>query len=399
MRKDKIKTACVRVDGPEKTMDQRGVAYYVTPINPLPIKCSYCTFPDLDFVPSPYLLAKGISAPTETTIAAFGNFLVRERVRQILELAVPGACTFHPTADAKSKKTAPWWLVVPKQTFATPVPKAPPPFCPKCHEPMHWPRHQGEVWRKMTQFNSAGVDVFKTLDWQSRGVDEQIAEDGVAPPPPWTRLRLERDLYFSVRLEQLLKRAKVRGQLRRDILFDDIKPSPDDGVWVEEKLKLLTEQGLVDAPKTVGKSSAKRRWFKQFLKLNAAKGIKNVDFATVETKHKLVLPQDYKDFISKVGAKSFENVNGLEETLTEVLPPRKLDFKILRRGKNPEFVGEAAEVDGVLFATTDFGDSFVFDVSVKNSDYPVYWYKHEESLLEPYAPNFAECIKRFTQHN
>ena len=81
-----------------------------------------------------------------------------------------------------------------------------------------------------------------------------------------------------------------------------------------------------------------------------------------------------------------------------MLLPKKVDFKMFRRGKMPEFVGEAAEVDGVLFATTDFGDSFVFDVSVKNSDYPVYWYKHEESLLEPYAPNFAECIKRFTQH-
>jgi hypothetical protein len=50
-------------------------------------------------------------------------------------------------------------------------------------------------------------------------------------------------------------------------------------------------------------------------------------------------------------------------------------------------------------ATTDFGDSFVFDVSVKNNDYPVYWYKHEESLLEPYAANFAECSKRFTERS
>jgi hypothetical protein len=393
MRENRIKTVCVRMAGPEKRMDQRGAAIYVTPINPLPIKCSYCTFPDLDFVARPYLLAKGISVPTEATIAMFGNFLVRERLRRILELAVPGACTFHPTADAKSKKPAPWWLAVPKQALAAPVPKAPPPFCPKCHEPMSWPRHQGEVWRKMTGFNSAGVDVFKTVDWRGG-----IGEDGV-PPPPWTRLRLERDLYVSVRLEQLLKRAKVKGQLRGGILFDDVKPTEEDGAWIEDKFKLLTEYGLVDAPKTVGKSSATRRWFKQFLKRNAAKPGKSIDFATIETKQKLILPQDYKDFISKVGAKSFENVNDMEETLTDVLPPQKVDFKILRRGKMPEFVGEAAKVDGVLFATADFGDSFVFDVSVKNSDYPVYWYKHEESLLEPYAANFAECIKRFTQHN
>ena len=47
----------------------------------------------------------------------------------------------------------------------------------------------------------------------------------------------------------------------------------------------------------------------------------------------------------------------------------------------------------VLFATTVFGDSLALDVSVKSSDYPVYWYDHEESLLQAYAPNFAECIK------
>ena len=81
---------------------------------------------------------------------------------------------------------------------------------PQCREPKDWPRHQGEVWQAMTGYDSGGIDVFKTLDWQSAGTEE----DDYAPPP-WTRLRLERDLYFSVRLEQLLRRANVKGQLRR----------------------------------------------------------------------------------------------------------------------------------------------------------------------------------------
>lgn len=410
--------------GLEVKMDQRGERDSIRPVNPLPLKCPHCTFPDLDFVANPYLLAKGISAPTETAGAMFGNFFVRERVRRILELAVPTACTFHPTADVKSMKSAPWWLAVPAQKLEALVPKADPPFCSKCHEPKVWDRHQGEVWERMSHYDSGGVDVFKTVDWQCRGIAEDDFETrnyyrtgvggeplpiswsrlypGTEPPTHperWTRLVLERELYFSVRLEQLLQKAKVKGQLRRGIGFDDVKLTPEDGYWVEEKFRLLAEQGLADAPNTGTRKSsdAAQKWFKQFLKRNAAKGIKAIDFAAVETKRKLTLPQDYKDFISKVGSKPFKNVNDMEETVTRVLPPHKLDFKSHRRGEVDCLVGEDAEVDGVAFAEMDNGDCFVFDVSIKNSDYPVFWFRHEESRLEAFAPSFAECIKRFVQ--
>jgi hypothetical protein len=52
-----------------------------------------------------------------------------------------------------------------------------------------------------------------------------------------------------------------------------------------------------------------------------------------------------------------------------------------------------------MFASTDFGDCLVFDVSAKGGDYPVFWYDHEGNTMEPFAPNFAECIKRFAQKN
>jgi len=422
MSKNQIKTACVAMTGPDVRMDLLGDSYY-DPANPLPAKCPHCTFPDLDFVAKPYLLTKGVSSPAETSPAAVGNFLVRERVKRILELVVPDACTFHLTAERKSKKPVPWWLAVPKQKLEALVPPASSPFCPKCQKPKLWNRHQGKVWEKMKHFDTGGIDVFKTVDWDCEVAEDAFEETnryrkesgyppllwsreyrGIEPPPHperWTRTGVSRDLYFSVRLEQLFKRAKIKGQLIRLGYFKDINPSAEDEVWIGEKLKLLAEHGLVDAPKpTTGKTSnTAQKWFKQFLKKNAAKGIQAADFAAVEKKNKLTLPQDYKDFISTVGLKSFADVCDMEGSTTSILPSQELDFKGYRRGKVPYLEGDDAEVDGVMFAANDSGDCFVFDVSAKGSDYPVYWYRHEENTMEPFAPNFAECIKRFAQKN
>src|SRR5689334_10530180 len=85
----------VEMVGPDSQMDRFGSAE--RPANALPAKCPHCTVPNFDFVAKPYLLAKGFAIPAETTHAEVGNFLVRERARKILELVVPGACTFHPT--------------------------------------------------------------------------------------------------------------------------------------------------------------------------------------------------------------------------------------------------------------------------------------------------------------
>lgn len=73
--------------GSDNRMDRRELC---APVNPLPVKCSWCTFPDLDFVSQPYLLAKGTSNPNEMQPAEMGNFFVRERVRKVLEVVAPG---------------------------------------------------------------------------------------------------------------------------------------------------------------------------------------------------------------------------------------------------------------------------------------------------------------------
>jgi hypothetical protein len=418
-----MKTACVQMTGPDVAMDLMGDSYYDF-ANPLPAKCPHCTFPDFDFIAKPYLLTKGFASPAETGLARVGNFFVRERAKQILELAVPEACTFHPTAERKSKQPTAWWLAVPNRKLETIVNKAEPPFCSKCGAPKRWAAVDGEIWTKMKLFDSGGADVFKQSEWQIYGVAEDDftstndyrSKSGFPPmiwareyrgieppshPERWTRTIISRDLYFSVRLEQLLKRAKVKGQLVRLLNFKDVMPSSEDEAWIAEKLKLLAAHGLVDAPKpAAGKTTdATRKWFKQFLRKNAATKTKPADVAAVEKEHKLTLPADYKDFIASIGEKSFADVNDMEGSTTTVLAPAKLDFKDYRRGKVSFLEGEQAEVDGVMFASIDNGDCFVFDVSAQGSDYPVFCHNHEENTLEPYAPNFAACIKRFAQRN
>src|SRR4051794_40497788 len=63
--------------GSDKRMDEQG--NFDLPINALPVKCQRCSFPDLDYVPQPYLLGKGIKDPNELALAEVGNFFVRER--------------------------------------------------------------------------------------------------------------------------------------------------------------------------------------------------------------------------------------------------------------------------------------------------------------------------------
>lgn len=244
----------------------------------------------------------------------------------------------------------------------------------------------GPVWERMQHFNSGGVDVFKSGSWHT--------------VKSTTRSTLSQALFFSVRLEQLFKRAKVKGQLVRSHSFRDVKLSEADDAWIARQLKLLMEQGLAEAPKAPAKGSgAIKSWFKRFLTKHTKKGLKRVDPRPVEKKQGLALPSSYKDFISKVGSLGFEDVMGIEGFTAQVLLPSKLDFKDYRSGRIPNLDEEQSKIDGVAFATTDHGDAFVFDVASKNSDYPVFWHDHEQNTLEPFAANFAECIQRFAAKN
>ena len=414
--------AVVEMTGPDTRMDQFG--NIDKPANPLPVKCPHCTMPDLDFIPSPYLLAKGFASSAEHSPAEVGNFLVRERTRRILELVVPGQCTFVPTAEKKSKKPTPWSLAVPKAVVDIPgmeLHDSKKLRCDKCKEPKLG--YLGKTRRlHPDKANTSGADIFKSKQlFAQRTEEDSLAEvnkyrkkEGIplldwsayeiTEPPHaqrWTRAQLSRDLFFSVRLEQLLKKAKVRGQLVRYTVYDDIQSGDEDLAWIDQKMQLLAEHGLVEGGSRGGKKKPDRqsanraaRWFEQYLKSAAPKNKPTkVDFTPVEKKHKLVLPRAYKDFISIVGPRKFTDVMEQEGFTARILPPSKLDFRDYRRGKWDDAV--ETDVDGVMFANTDHGDVFVFNVAEK--DWPVYWYDHEQNMVEPFAPGFAEAIQRFAE--
>lgn len=434
--------------GPDDSLDTYSNSW--RPTNELPLKCKHCTFPDLDVVPNPYLIARGFSSPAESWSALWGNFLVKQRVRRILELSVPKACDYYPTAELKSKKPTPWFLAVPKQVVPAPgLSLWKPEKCSKCREPKLGYDSLDPKTRRylvLDKCDPKGADLFKTSEWSARQtVEDKIAEingyrkeDGLEPMPwaqwvdyleppshkeRWTRLFIERELLFSVRLAQLWKQAKVKGQLVVSYDFKNLQPTAEDLAWVDEKLTLLVQNGLVDAPtkgakkKTSAKSKGGKapkaavsaaekkqaaesaKWFAAYLKKNAKKQPAAVDFAAVEKKHKLKLPKSYRDFITKVGSKSFKDVNDMEGSTTKVLPPKQLDFRDYRTGALEDLDDDSAAIDGVMFAATDHGDVFVFDVSTKGSDYPVYYYNHELNTLEPWSSDFASCIKRFAERN
>ena len=206
-------------------------------------------------------------------------------------------------------------------------------------------------------------EVFKARNWWGRGD--------------------RRNLYFSVRLESLVKKLGLRGMVRS---YDcKQEPTPADLAWTEEKLSLLNRAGTRSS--TSSKSASAASWFEDYLAKNARKNLPSQDFAAVEKKHRVKLPECYKKFITLVGPKAFKDIDGEEGFRARVLPPKKLEFAEC---------GERGEEDqvfqGVMFATTDHGDAFYFDLSRKCE---VRKHDHEVDCYEPYAKNFAECIKRF----
>src|SRR5262249_11843297 len=157
-----------------------------------------CTFPDLDFVPQPYFLTKGISDPNEMAEAEVGNFFVRQRARQILEVVAPGACRFFPTADLKTKAATPWFLAVPVPLVSTAPFRRSIPRCPDCGEPKVAPPGSHYLYPAIAAVTQ---DVYKSLNWSS---SENTGEESPwysrnvlgwktakpIPPYQWTRIAL-----------------------------------------------------------------------------------------------------------------------------------------------------------------------------------------------------------------
>ncbi len=164
---------CVPMVGPDDQLDVYSNSW--RPTNLLPVRCKHCSFPDIDFAPKPYLLARGFSSPAETWSALCGNFLVRERVRRILELAVPKACDFYSTAELKSKKPTPWFLAVPKHIIAAKgLSLLRPEKCSKCGEPkLGYDDYDKERhYIALDKCDRKGADIVKLREWSCRPVAE-----------------------------------------------------------------------------------------------------------------------------------------------------------------------------------------------------------------------------------
>jgi len=375
---------CVEMVGGDNQMDQKGGCG--EPLNPLPPKCSVCRMPDLDFVTEPYLLNRGIASPTEHASAEAGNFLVRESAKRVLETVAPGQCRFVPTIHEKSREATPWFLAVPQRLETTATPPTDRQRCPQCGEPWCFHHYSESPDSRAWESPVAPHEVFKSRNWGCHK----------APFKGWDQPRphiFGRMLYFSVRLETLFKKLKMRGLVRSYGCKD--LPSPEDLAWVEEKLRDL-QQSAEPAPKSGKAATGAKKWFADYLKENARKNAKTQDFAAVERKQKLKLPETYKRFLASVGTKTFKDVDGEEGFCVHILPPAKLDFDEFRKTPSEKKDGDEERIEGVVFATTDHGDAFCFDIGRKNKDYPVYKYDHEIDDFEPYAGNFAESVRRFS---
>ena len=345
---------CLNMVGPDDRMDVDGWQ----PINALTVKCPACNTVDLSSVTEPYALARKTESPVDMAPAAAGNLLVRDSLKRVLELAAPGQCKFYPTVHRKTRQPTAWFLAVPQHIQTTAKPKGK--NCGKCGEPMDWEEDEA------TNNPASEKDVFKSrnLRWKEH----------------------EHFTYFSVRLETLVKKLRLRGMVRSI----DCKQTPtsEDLAWVEEKFGLLQQSDAKPASKA-GKDTA-TEWFNDYLKRNARKKPVAHDFEAAEKKLGVKLPEAYKRFMAAVGTKTFKDLDGEEEFNAHILPPKQLKLETcLERGDD-----EDEKFKGLLFAVTDHGDAFYFDAS-RGNDYEVRKHDHELESYEPYAKNFAECIKRF----
>ena len=368
---------CLKVCGSDDRMDC-AVMFY-DPINTLPKMCPTCGFPDLDHIPQPYFLVKSRTmSPNEMAMAENGHFFVRDRVRRVLELFAPGECEFHQTCFRGTAQQTPWMLAVPKNQVATA--KVDPAIrrCKTCGEPSS--AHPGSQFMECLFAREAEHHVLKSATWGScvNGWGQWIS----------------RDLFLSVRLFHLLKKLRVKG-------FDEAtcgtrtKPNKDETVWVAECLRVLESQGIPLHPAGT-MSDEDGKWFREFLNGHSRDLPDKLDIKLIEKRLRFKLPKAYVEFIEKVGPLSFENVDDEEGFAVEILSPEDLDTGGYRAGALEADDDETNAVDGVMFATTGHGDCFCFDVQKGKKEYAIYLYKHELNCFEPYAENFAACIRRFT---
>ena len=366
---------CIEMTGSDNRMDCRDM--FSDPLNPLPAKCDACGFPDLDDVPQPYQLIQSRTLnPNEMAPAENGNILVRPRVRQILELVAPDEVSFYPTHFKGTSEPTPWLLAVAKHQVETAQVDSKIRRCDGCGEPRS--AHPGTQFSQWLWNYDSEHHILKSSTWGS-------SENG------WDQW-ISRNLYLSVRLFSLLGKAGVKG-LDEATCGTKTKPDAEDSKWIKTQLGRLEQHGIaLHATGTIAPADAK--WFRAFLKGHAISSAAAEDWKSLEKQTKFKFPKSYKDFINQVGTTSFHNIDQQQGFHVHLLPPGECDTVSFRSGKLKSDEQSNA-VDGVMFARTEHGDAFCFDVRKDRKEYEVFLYLHEQNLFEAYAANFAACIKRF----
>lgn len=377
---------CVKISTSDNRMDCRDMFY--DPINSLPRKCPKCGFPDLDYVPQPYFLVKSRTMTSnELAGAENGNFFIRERVRCVLDHLAPGECTYYPTCYKGSSEKTPWLLAVPNHQVVTARVDPTIPCCKACGEPRS--AHPGTQWSE-SLFGTPPRDQPRGEGWTADS-DHEVLKSSTwgSSERGWDKW-ICRDLYMSVRLLHLLKKIKAKG-FHEATCQKPVTPNKEEAAWIEEKLQLLETSGIaLHAAGTLSDEDAK--WFREYLKNHERKLESEWDIKAVEKRVKTKLPKSYVDFVAKVGPVSFENIDEQEGFTASILPPNELVFE---EGYDEFEDDESKAVIGLTFAITGHGDCFCFDAQKGKREFSVYLYKHEGNFFEPYAENFAACIKRF----
>ncbi|MCE9554010.1 MAG: SMI1/KNR4 family protein [Planctomycetes bacterium] len=365
---------------------------FFDPINPLPQKCMKCGFPDLDHVPQPYFLIKSRTiSPNDLALASNGNFLLRERIRRVLDLFGPGQCSYFPTYYKGTSQQTPWLLGVPNHQVV--VAKVSPkiPRCEACDEPRS--AHPGTQWVEY-QFGVPGRNQPQAKGW-TQDADYEVLKSATwgSSEKGWNQW-ISRDLFMSVRLLHLLKKIKAKG-FYEATCQEPTPPDKQESAWVREKFQELASAGIpLHADGTLSDYDAK--WLCEYIKAHMRAAKADWDIKTVERRIKAKLPKSYIDFANAVGPTSFENVDEQEGFTACILGPNELGIEGIPSDFEDE---ESKKVNGLTFATTLHGDCFCFDIQKGVKEYAVYLFKHEYNHLEPYAANFAACVKRFAGGN
>lgn len=378
----------VEISPTEPRMDCR--EFIDEPINPLPTRCPTCRFPDIDAVPQPYFLVRSRThTPQEIDLAHCGNFLMRERVRRIVELLAPGDCLFFPTFFEGTTEPTPWTLAVPVHQH--PVARVDPsiPRCPACGEPRYsYPASDWTEWLFGTPFRPIPLGegwtdqsthhIWKSATWTSSGNRALKGAD--------------RGLFLSLRLLRLLEGIGVRGF--HEALFYPPKPSQLDeseSAWIQEQRARLAAAAIpLHAAGSLSKADT--AWLRGYLKSHRHPTPPEWDRAAIERRLKVKLPKSYVDFMDRVGPQTFENVDG-RTGFTASVAPEALQLEDLPT----EFEDEATPARPMTFATTEHGDLFCFDVQKRKKEWSVLLYDHETASFQRFADNFAACLCRFLE--